>query len=154
VCGDTSGSINTSVVYYDTGTVSSTTSSALADVTPPGNGVTVHVRVRTFTSAGIWSAWTERGAQLINLSPPGTPTVVLTADTTLGRVSIVITNPSTPNVTVSNNIYRTVGAGAETLWQSNVAPNTTVFDGQTPFGDTVRYRVLAFSAAGGTTSSI
>jgi len=153
VCGDIAGSIDTSTVYYDTGTVLSTTASGLADVTPPGSGVTVHVRVRTFTNAGVWSPYTERGAQAVNLSPPGTPTVVLTQDLALGRISIAITNPATPNVTIFNNVYRTVGAQAETLWMTNVAPNVTVFDGLVPFGDTIRYRVVAFSAAGGQTSS-
>jgi hypothetical protein len=153
VCGDTAGTINPAVVYYDTGTVQSTTSSANADVTPPGNAVTVHVRVRTFTYANVWSPWTERGAQLVNLSPPGVPTVVLAPDLTYGRISVAITNPATPNATVYNNIYRTVGNQPETLWSAQVDPNVTVYDPLAPFGYTIRYRVVAFSAAGGQTSS-
>lgn len=105
VADNGSGTANTAVVYSDTGGVSSSSHTASVGLGTAINGGSLHVQVRHQQNPGLWSAWADSGVETINVGQPGVPTLALTG--VGGAITVAITNPSTPNPTVSNDLYRT-----------------------------------------------
>jgi hypothetical protein len=88
---DDSGSPDTSTVYEDSGeTTDSDTRSY--DVTFTVDGRTEHVQVRVKV-AGVWTVWAS-AIVTTDFSPPDTPTLALTADSTNGKITVAVTVPS------------------------------------------------------------
>lgn len=101
--GDTSGTIDETTVYSDTGqVVDSATRSQLLSFPVNGRSEWVQVRIR---SGGLWSAWS---AVRVNVSytPPPTPVLDVTAAQATATVTIAISNPppSGAQPTVSHNV--------------------------------------------------
>lgn len=110
---DNAGVANTSVVYYDTGTVVSTTARDAA-LDFPTNNRTEHLQVR-IRSAGLWSTWSSVKVN-VAWSPPAVPTLVATAQPTLAAIDVAVTHPApagTQPVVASTELWRrVVGSGS------------------------------------------
>ena len=156
LCADNAGTADLATVYLDQTVPGAGTSTSVA---LQANGVaqatTFHVRVRTYTYSGVWSPWTDWGVQLLNLSPPGVPTLLLIPDAGDASIHVQITNPAGPNPTVSVDLYRTdLTAGeAEMRIQAALTPGSTVTDPTPASGHEYRYRAVATSPSGGIASS-
>lgn len=105
VADNGSGVAVTGTVYSDTGAVSSASQSVPVGIGTAPNGGSLHVQVRHQQNPGLWSAWADSGVESINVGQPGVPTLVLSAAN--GAITVAVTNPSTPNVTSSQDLYRT-----------------------------------------------
>jgi len=156
LCADVAGTADLSTIYLDQTVPGSSTSTAVG---LQANGVaqatTFHVRVRTYTYAGVWSPWTDWGVQLLNLSPPGVPTMHLIPDIGDASIHVQITNPTGPNPTVSVDLYRTdlTEGSTEIRIQAALAPSTTVTDWTPAAGHEYRYRAVGTSPSGGIATS-
>lgn len=156
LCADNAGSADLTRIYSDTA-VSGSTATATVPLQAKGvaQGQLVHVRVRTYTYPGVWSPWTDWGAQTLNLNPPGVPTLQLIPDVDAGSIVVQITNPAGPFPTQTVDLYRTdltVG-GAEMRIQTGLPAGSSVTDATPASGHEYRYRALAYSLSGGLTSS-
>lgn len=105
VADDGAGSPDTGTIYEDSGTVNSATRAHTLTFTV--NARTEHVQVRVRVSS-VWSSWASVRV-LTGFTPPQTPTIVVTANSTSAYISVVATHPAPgggqPTV-VSEDIYR------------------------------------------------
>lgn len=107
---DGAGHAVTSIVYYDSGEVTSTVMAAT--IVFSINNRTEHIQLRVKDATGFWSSWADRRV-VIAYTPPAIPTVTCTAnpDATPPNIGITVANPtptgSQPTVT-SVDIYRRV----------------------------------------------
>lgn len=103
---DDGGSPDTTTVYFDTGTVSSSSARALA-VDFPVNQRWEHVQLRVRRD-GLWSDWASVRVE-VDYTEPATPTLTVVEDAPSGAISILVDNPapsgSQPSVD-SNDLWR------------------------------------------------
>lgn len=149
---DAAGSPDTGTVYTDTGEITSTSRSAsVAFATQQWEHVQVRVR-----SGGLWSSWASHRVN-VSYTPPPTPTFTLTADSTVGSITVAITNPAPgagePDVT-GNDVYRqTVGTSDGVRVAADVAPNGSYVDWLVAHRTEYEYWVTALGDNGTTTTS-
>lgn len=145
-------------LLLDSGDVASaakTYSASLSFSFVSGTELIISVRYKISTGGGVWSSITKVIA-IPNLSPPATPTVIIGTDDISGVIALNINNPSTPNATVSMDIYRTdlTNDTPEMRVATGVSPSvgsgTVTWIDYTPgSGIFYQYRVRAYSALGG-----
>lgn len=107
VADNGSGTAVPTTVYSDTGQVNSGTLSASLGLGTAIQGGSLHVQVRYQLNPGLWSAWADSGVETINVGLPGVPTLTTVANPATASISITVTNPSAPNPTVANELFRT-----------------------------------------------
>lgn len=113
--------------------------------------ITVSVKYGDVADLGVYSA-AGQVTPIVNVNPPGTPTVVLTPSPDTGSISLAITNSGAGvNTTVSNDVYRTdvTDGQAEIRIATGLVPNSTYTDYTAATQTVYAYRVRAYSATGG-----
>jgi len=156
LCADAAGTADLSTIYLDQVVPGSDVQTTVAF---QANGVVqgqlVHVRVRTYTYPGVWSPWTDWGAQPLNLNPPGVPTLQLIPDVDAAAIIIQISDPAGPFPTTAVDLYRTdnTTGDPEIRIQAGLIAGSTVTDYTPASGHEYRYRAVAYSASGGIASS-
>lgn len=120
------------------------------------NGTSYHVLVRIQQYLGVWSAYADSGPLVADVNAPLQPTCTLDDNTDTGTIVVTITNPgSDPFPPDYNDIYRTdvTRAGDEIRIATQVALNAIYLDTRAGFNTEYRYRIVAVTGSGATTSS-
>lgn len=103
---DAAGAPDTGTIYYNSGIIAST-STRQHDLTFETNNRVEHVQVR-IREDGLWSDWASVLVNVAYTIPP-VPTLLITAEPSVGRMVVAITNPAPgvgEPVFVSNDLYR------------------------------------------------
>lgn len=145
---DNAGAANTSVIYYDTGTVvSSTARNAALDF--PTNNRTEHLQVR-IRSAGLWSTWASVKVN-VAWSPPAVPVVAVTARPELAAIDVAVANPAptgTQPAVASTELWRRRVGATETLRLAAVVVGGTYRDATPASGVAYEYQAVAIGTTG------
>lgn len=126
---DNAGSPDTGTIYYDSGSVSSSSKSHSTSFDT--NGRTEHVQVRIKGSEGLWSDWASQEVS-VAYTRPATPSLSITADSPVeGAMRILQSHPAPsggqPTVT-STDLYRREAAegGAGIRIRANLSPSAVI----------------------------
>jgi hypothetical protein len=119
------------------------------------NGTAYHLQVRVAYYSGVWSAWADSGAVNGNINAPPVPTITVTVLPSNAAVTIATANGTGTYPAVSNSVYRQnlTDGSAEVRVAANLPINGSWTDWQPPLNAQLAYRVQAYSASGGYTSS-
>lgn len=145
---DNAGVANTSVVYYDTGTVVSS-SARDAPLDFPTNNRTEHLQVR-IRVGGLWSTWSSVKVN-VAWSPPAVPTIVTTARADLAAIDVAVTNPApvgTQPVLATTELWRRRVGGTETLRLAAVVVGGSYRDVTPASGVAYEYQAVAIGTTG------
>lgn len=153
---DSGGSPDTGTVYYDSGTI---TSSSKSHSTPfETNGRTEHVQVRIKNPGGLWSDWASQSVS-VSYTRPATPTLNVTADSPVeGAIRCIPSHPSPsggePTVT-SVDWYRreTAEGGDGVRIAAGLAPAAVLDVYTSKSGVAYEFRVVALGDNGTTSTS-
>lgn len=149
---DLAGSPDTGTVYYDTGTVVST-SGRDAALSYPVNSRFEHLQVRVQNDT-LWSTWASVRVQ-VAYSPPAIPTLAAAADNAAGTIIVTIAEPapSGPQPAVaSREVWRRVVGSTDSIRLSAAAALT--FTDRTPAsGVAYEYQVVSVGTTGTTAAS-
>lgn len=91
---DNAGAADTTIVYYDSGEVISSTARN-APLSYPVNNRYEHLQVRIKVN-GLWSSWASVRV-LVSYTPPAVPTLIATPDSPNARIVVQVANPP-PNL--------------------------------------------------------
>lgn len=160
VVNDVAGSPG-STVYVDTGEIMVSAGPEIELAVLPffaySNGSSYHIQVTYTSPAGVWaSSWADSGALVADVNAPLQPTAVVTANPTNFSIIVEITNPgSDPFPPAYNDIYRTdlTRGSAEVRIATQLPLGDTYIDNTPGFNTDYRYRVVAVTSTGATTSS-
>lgn len=149
VLGDIAGSPDTGSVFYDSGIITSGTTSNSTPFSPTGS--VRHIELTTWNDEGLASDLVYRRVDVVYTTPPQ-PTI--TTVSSGGNVEVQITNPSGATPVTHNDLYRrevgeTVGIRIATLLPSNL----DFTDWTVASGKTYEYLVRAFGNNGTTIDS-
>ena len=144
---DAAGVADTATVYFDTGTVASTSARGLV-VEFETNGRWEHVQLRV-RDGGLWSSWASVRVQ-VDFTEPMVPVVTVTGYNDDGRILVNIENPAStggePEV-VRNDVYRSSVEGVIRV-ATNVAPDGAFSDWAVASGVDHSYFVRAWGDNG------
>lgn len=122
---DSGGVPDYNEVLYDSGVV--TSDQKVHTVPLPVNNRTEHLEVRYQSSDGVWADYSATVSINVAYVEPPTPTVVVTANSSLGYVTFGITNPAggVDDPTVEYNLLYRRRQGSTSEWKL-IADNITV----------------------------
>lgn len=143
-------------VTYDSGWVSSTATTATPSTVLSNNTAWI-VGLRTKNNEGLASEWAQAGVTVV-YTPPATPTLAFSPNSTTGWIEVRITNP-TPGggqpALASQDLYRrTVGdTSSGTRIAATLSSGATVRDWTAVSGTNYEYQSAALGANGTSTTS-
>ena len=152
---DDAGSPDTGTVYFDTGTVASSSTRSLS-VEFPDNDRWEHIQLRVRRS-GLWSPWASVRVE-VSYTPPATPTAVVVADTPEGAIGVSADHPTPgtgePDVVSMDVRRRNVGdSGSGIRIAAGVAPSGTHVDWTVASGKPYEFAVRAYGDNGTSVTS-
>lgn len=121
------------------------------------NGNSYHILVRFQQYPGVWSPYGDSGPLVADVNAPIQPSCTLGDNSSTGTIVVTITNPSgDPFAPDYNDIYRTdvTRDGDEIRIATQVDVNGTYLDTRAGFNTEYRYRIVAVTDEGATTSSL
>lgn len=142
---DSAGNVNATVVYTDTGTVSSAADRGRT-ISLPVNGRFEHARLRVRVG-GLWSPWAS-ARYSVSYTPPATPAVVATSLTS--SIQLAITDPAptgTQPVVDFHDVYRRAQQGGPLLRIATRVAGSYV-DHTPASGVEYAYRIVAVGVNG------
>jgi hypothetical protein len=149
---DASGQPDTGTVYYDSGTVDSSTRHAALSF--PVNDRHEHLQVRV-RHQSVWSPWSSTRI-LVSYTAPPIPTITVTPESQRGRVLVEVSNPAPgsqePALEVNRIQRRPADGSEEWVTVAEVVNNGSWHDYTVASGVEYEYRVMA-RAGNGTSST-
>ena len=146
---DNAGSPNTATVYFDTGTVTSSTTRQLA-VEFETNSRTEHVQVRVQRDT-LWSDWDSVSVN-VSYTTPATPTLTVSAGAVVGGIQLQASHPTpgvgVPTVETVDLERRVTGETASLRVAAGLAPTAVFVDWTVASGVAYEYRARAYGDNG------